>query len=563
MNELLLSLASDYARIAHPSRNIEGGTVFFDGGHSTVFCEAAGFYTLAVAATLCEEERKECKHLFTEIAKKSLTYFLASAKEIGVCDDGESHFSPEAAMLFYEGALLLGEKFSLPPAYAEALSSCLDTTVTERILAGDGLSAGGIGLLFVASRIRIALIRKETLPLPVLIDFCRACVRAGDVADPSGDSVFSLPVRAYRYKMYMAESLFARLIGISLALPEPPRVTDLPEKEYLNAEERAFYACAASAAALLRYLLPSPLLSEGDITFREGERVGVDGFPFVSSDTVLLRGGERLCGASGRGGGELLFLPYPMPRLLTDSFFCRVNGIFPLLPEVKELAVDAEVKGGFSLRLCRLHSTALYKEGDRESSLVIAEEHIAYAALPDDETVLMISVTKAKNRSFISESTGLSISVPVSDDGVYYYADAKHPRRIVRRRDGDGEVGCYLNIDDAMGIVTSRPMTLTRGDGERPDVFSVASEGGGRRVEAGDVLSSVSLAGALGGIRKTRALQEGFLTLSALPDGVYSASAVGANRKRYTLLYNLSGKDFLWEGRTVENGRTALLVWSR
>ena len=148
-------------------------------------------------------------------------------------------------------------------------------------------------------------------------------------------------------------------------------------------------------------------------------------------------------------------------------------------------------------------------------------------------------------------------------EGVYYYADAKHPRRVLRRREGDGEVGCYLNIDDALGIVTNRPMTLLRGDGGRHDTFFVLAEGGGRRIEAGETLSSVALAGALGGIRKTRALQESFLTLSALPDGVYSASAIGANRKRYTLLFNLSGKDFLWEGRTVENGSTALLVWSR
>ena len=561
MNEVLFSLAEQYARLMRPSRSVAGGAVFFDGGHATVFCEAAGFYTLAVAATLSEKE--ECKALFTETAKRSLAYFTASAKGNGMCDDGEPHFSPLSAMLFYEGALLMGDGLSLPKEYTEALMGAFDTEAAACILSGEALFAGAAGLLPLSAYIRTAFIGKRAPFVPLLVEFCRACVRACDATDISGDAVFPLSIRCFRYKSYLAESLFARLMGVSLPLPKPPSAVDTPEGEYLSFEEHAYYAYAVSAAALLSYLIPAPLLKEGDIAFAEGERSGIDGYPFASSDTLLLRGGERLCGASSREGGEIIFLPYSMPRLLTDSFLCRVDGIFKLPPTVDSFSVDAELKGGFSLRLRRLHRTALYGEGDTENTLVIAEESLAYAALPDGETALMISVTRMKNTAYISENTGLSLCVPTKESGAYYYADAKHPRRILRRREGDGEVGCYLNIDDTLGVVTSCPMTLTRGEGNEPDRFSAVAAEGKRHFAAGDMLSSVSLAVTLGGIRKTRALQESFLTLSALPEGVYSASAVGANRKRYTLLYNLSGRDFLWEGRTVENGKTALLVWSR
>ena len=552
MNELLFSIASGYTK-----------TVSAQKKDTTAFCDAVGFYTLAAASVLCEKEKEEYKQLFTEKAKKMLSCYAASLEGDGTSEDGETVLSPVSISLFYEGALLLGEPLSLGTALSAALSDFFDTDAPRRILSGEELSFGGAALFPLAAYIRTKTLQKEAISLTELGEFCRACVRAGDVADLSGEPVFSLSVRAYRYKAFLAESLFARLVGISLALPEPPQCLETPENEYLNAETNAFYAYAVSAAAILGYLFPKPLLSENDVAFREGERVGVDGYPFLSSDTVLLRGGERLCGASSQNGGEILFLPYSMPRLLTGSFFCRAYGIFPISPEVTDFFVDAEMKGGFCVILCREHRTALYGNGDTKDRLTVAKEHIAFAALPDDETVLVISVTKAKNRCYLSENTGLSLFVPVRDEGVYYYADARHPRRMLRRREGDGAVGEYLNIDDAFGIVANRPMTLLRGDDGRPDLFSFASAEGGRYFEKDAVLSSVSLAGALGGIRKTRALQESFLTLSALPDGVYSASAIAANRKRYTLLYNLSGKDFLWEGRTVENGKTALLVWSR
>lgn len=552
MNELLFSIASGYVKADPvPKKDV------------TAFSDATGFYTLAVASLLCEKEKEKCKELFTEKAKKTLSRYLPLLEGNGVSTDGETVLSPVSISLFYEGALLLGEPLLLGTALSAALSEFFDTDAPRRILSGEELSFGGAALFPLAAYIRTKTLQKEAISLTELGEFCRACVRAGDVADLSGEPVFSLSVRAYRYKAFLAESLFARLVGISLALPEPPQCLESPEREYLSAEANAFYAYAVASAALLGRLFPEPLLSESDVSFREGERVGVDGHPFLSSDTVLLRGGERLCGASSKGGGEIFFRPYSMPRLLTDSFLCRIRGIYPLSPEVAEFAVDAEMKGGFSLRLRRLHRTSLYGDGDRENCLTVAEEHVAFAALPEDETVLVISVTKAKNNSYLSENTGLSLFVPVRDEGVYYYADARHPRRMLRRREGDGEVGEYLNIDDAFGIVANRPMMLSRGGLDRPDAFSFASAEGGRYVEAGEILSSVSLAGALGGIRKTRALQESFLTLSALPSGVYSASVIGANRKRYTLLYNLSGKDFLWEGRTVEDGKTALLVWSR
>lgn len=564
MNGILLQLAENYAKAARPSRSVKDGVVFGDGFRDTLFCEAAGFYTLAVAAAFCGKNQEECKQQFTEIAKKSLCFFLGAREGIGTCEDDVGHRSPTASLLYEEGALLLGlpcgTEECLPAAFADSEGEDTLSTYLE-----DPTARGAYASLFVAaSGIRIALLKKSPPSHAVLARFCRATVRANDLRYSDGSAIFPEEgERCLSFQMHAAESLFARLQGVDLALPQPKRrSTSSPSMQYLEAEDGAYYAYAVAASFAARLLVPTPLLSAEELSFADGERTGLDGYPFSRDDRVMTRGGMREASALAEEDLSLRFLPTDAPRLLSDSLLGTVNGIFPRPATVSEFYVDTAMKGAFLLHATREFSTGLFGDGD-PSAARIAHERVAYAVLPDDETALLIAVADADADSYVAASAGLCLRVNPSDGGVYYYADAKHAQKPLRKREGDGDVGCYLNIDDRLGIVTSLPMTLTRGDGKSPDEFSILSKSEGRRVSHGERLYAFSAALAIGGIRKTRALAEGFLTLDALPVGVFTASAMAANRKRYTLLYNLSGEDFSWEDRTVKNGDAVLLVSPR
>lgn len=564
MKGILLQLAENYALAARPSRSVKSGVVFGDGFRDTLFCEAAGFYTLAVAAASCEKNQEKCKEKFTEIAKRSLRFFLNSREGIGVCEDGVGHDSPAAGLLYSEGALLLGMPCEttelLPSAFVGDEGANTLSTLLEDPTASDAYSS----LFVAAAGIRIALLKKSPPDRAVLTRFCRATVRVNDLRYSDGSAIFPKEgERCLSLQMHAAESLFARLQGVDLALPQPPkRDVSSPSMQHLEAEENAYYAYAVAASFAARMLVPTPLLSAEELSFSDGERTGLDGYPFSLDDRVMTRGGMREASALAEKDLSLRFLPTAAPRLLSDSLLGVVNGIYPRHTSVSKLCIDVTMKGGFLLHATRDFSTGLFGDVDPRA-VRLAHEHVAYAVLPDDETALLIAVADADVDGYVTSSAGLCLRVNPTDGGVYYYADARHAQKPLRKREGDGDVGCYLNVGDRLGIVTSLPMTLTRGDGKTPDEFSILYKNEGRRVSQGERLYSFSAALAVGGIRKTRALAEGFLTLDALPSGVFSASAMAANRKRYTLLYNLSGEDFLWEDRTVENGNAVLLVSPR
>ena len=98
----------------------------------------------------------------------------------------------------------------------------------------------------------------------------------------------------------------------------------------------------------------------------------------------------------------------------------------------------------------------------------IARKHIAFAALPDENTVLCIQYVKAMNRCFVSEIAGTFWNIPndifngrqrklLFQEGERFFRGgdyANKPETIA--------VGSYLNVDNKMGIASKTPLTLVR-----------------------------------------------------------------------------------------------------
>ncbi len=250
-----------------------------------------------------------------------------------------------------------------------------------------------------------------------------------------------------------------------------------------------------------------------------------------------------------------------MPRGKRASVSLRVGGdITPENGRLRKSSVASSLvsyKGGFLVS-----GSVVVWEGDTPGNAPVSEtprirSTFAVAALPDDETVLCVEALSALTDT-VTDASALSFSFPMDEKRVLY---ANEKRKTYRRKTAPytDTLGSYLNIEDELGIVTNAPMRLTVG-GNLATVSPSASLCAFRK---GDNISRAAAVLTVGGIRRTRAACDTFLTLEGLPAGILSASAVAANRKRYTLLLNTTDDPFVWDARTVPPQQAVLLSWDR
>ncbi len=233
-----------------------------------------------------------------------------------------------------------------------------------------------------------------------------------------------------------------------------------------------------------------------------------------------------------------------------------------------------EMKGGFlsyGTWLCDQDRGSV-----REACVYLSERpavsvHLAVAALPDDETVLLLGSATAKRPLLLTHLSPLCLSVDAGDARQsYYFGGERHTKKQLLKRGGRTvAVGTHCLFSDALGVVSSQEMQLSLRGAEEGGCDCIMFGSGGETgtapasVSAGEEIGAAAAAFAVGSIRRTYALQESFLTLDGLPAGIKSVSCVAANRKRYTLLFNLTPEPFLWEGYTLESGEAVLLSWDR
>lgn len=210
-----------------------------------------------------------------------------------------------------------------------------------------------------------------------------------------------------------------------------------------------------------------------------------------------------------------------------------------------------------------------------ESSIFVAEgqkidnqaiKSLAFAALPDDRTVLCIQSADAKNRTIISQVQGLLLNVPndLFNHSIREYATAKG---IYRLHGGDRGVpetinaGKWLCVDNKVGVVEVNKELMIVRPGHRQ--ISLKSMGHGtshkagalycdevcsvyenrqRWYSAGEHIYDSAFAIIVGDSDETQSFSKTVGALPNLPKDVLSVVATGEDGQEYALVFNLSGE---------------------
>lgn len=190
----------------------------------------------------------------------------------------------------------------------------------------------------------------------------------------------------------------------------------------------------------------------------------------------------------------------------------------------------------------------------------MARKYVAFAALPDDNTVLCLQYAKALNRTFIAGVKGIFWNVP---NDIFN----KRQRTVICEdkklclRGGDYadkyetiSLGNYVNIDNKIGLASKAPLTLVR-SGKRQveirgredsatlyaeeicDTYSITRQWCDRH----DVLIDSAFAMTLGDAEETKKLQENLVSYDL--DGIKAVGSKGKDGKMYVLVANFTEEE--------------------
>ncbi len=246
-----------------------------------------------------------------------------------------------------------------------------------------------------------------------------------------------------------------------------------------------------------------------------------------------------------------------------------------------EITDCREFPGGFlTSGLYRVDSCGQYAEG--ESDECIAEVRLAFAALPDDATVLGLQTARTVNRVFLREIKGLNLNIPndIWNGGRRTLHSDRDGRRTLGSRQGGEKIfncGAWLNLDDQMGVlslsgaelflhhpaaaqvVIGKPAAVAAGGLlYAEEVCCGACQVGALRLyERAQMLFDIAYAVRVGcSAEETCTWQKDSAVLPPLPagTGVRQARCTGADGKNYTLCFNIgSGLDWVRTAAGVQS----------
>ncbi len=222
-------------------------------------------------------------------------------------------------------------------------------------------------------------------------------------------------------------------------------------------------------------------------------------------------------------------------------------------------------EGGFvtyGKNLCE--SNGFVAEGQKVDNQAI--KSLAFAALPDDRTVLCIQSAKANNRTIIRQVQGLLLNVPndLFNHSIREYNTTEGNYRLHGGDRGASEIinaGKWLCVDNRVGVVEAHKDLMIVRPGHRQ--ISLKSMGHGtdhkagalycdevcsvyenrqRWYSAGEHIYDSAFAVIVGDSEETQSFAQGVGSLPNLPEGVLSVVTTGGDRKEYALVFNLSEK---------------------
>lgn len=511
---------------------VNGDLVFGDGYVGNAIAEdAAVFFATARLATL--ENSDKCKLEFTKYALSLLSYLARIAEE----NNGD--LASDAAYIYlWRGAEALA--VPLPETVRHRMDRCKAVSECPAILTSPDSDPEAALLLLcnIAPALLLRHLGGALLPpLTEMAEFLFPTL----LSDGKTLLMPNAPPRAWLACLLVLSacdprfSPYAIRAAARLPLPDPALATHVYETALAETAALLALACATENAPCS----PTPLPIDEE---------------YGDTNAILIRGKQRDALLFGTRH-TVCVAPSDATFLYGDAAAHTAVTLSGGTQYATENHTVFPYKGGF---LTFLKERVSPLNGEASPKLVTLFR--ATAVLPDDETALTLSFCRADTSARILAADDRLYTLSPDLARVYYYADAK--RTLGARADRHTSVGCYLNIADRIGIVSHSPMTVTADtDGQRH--VSLYRTDLPLRTRRGEAVFHTAAAIAVGGIRRTRALADTFLTLDGLPRGILSVSAVAANRKRYTLLYNVTDTPFVWEDHTVAPETAVLLAWDR
>ena len=194
----------------------------------------------------------------------------------------------------------------------------------------------------------------------------------------------------------------------------------------------------------------------------------------------------------------------------------------------------------------------------------IARKKIAFAALPDENTVLCLQEAETTGRVFISESKGLFWNIP---NDIYN----KQERTIFHECGSDYlrggsfanefkviSLGSFINADNKIGIASLDPMLLIRNPRRQVDIRGKDMSGSlyaeevcnkyvstPRWYDGGDIIFTTGFAATLGTSEETAELAKTLFSLEATK--LKAVGVTAKDGKKYLLAANFTDEDITLE----------------
>lgn len=199
-------------------------------------------------------------------------------------------------------------------------------------------------------------------------------------------------------------------------------------------------------------------------------------------------------------------------------------------------------------------------EGQLKESM--ARKYIAFAALPDKKTVLVLQYAKTLNRTFVSEVAGIFWNVPndIFNGKQRKLTFAGEARYFLggdyANRYETVSLGNYVNVDEKIGLASKDSLTLVR-KGERQVEIKGREHSGTlyaeeicahyrkeyRWIDRNTQILDTGFAITLGDTDATKQLSDSLIAPEI--SGFRTVSVMAADGKRYVLAFNISERELV------------------
>ncbi|MBQ6846262.1 MAG: hypothetical protein IJO61_03950 [Oscillospiraceae bacterium] len=212
----------------------------------------------------------------------------------------------------------------------------------------------------------------------------------------------------------------------------------------------------------------------------------------------------------------------------------------------------------------------------------IARKKIAFAALPDENTVLCLQEAKATGRVFVAESKGLFWNIPndiynKQERTIYHEYGNDYIRGGVFAKEFKViSLGNFVNADNKIGVASLKPMMLVRNPRRQVDIKGKDMTGSlyaeevcteyvstPRWYEDGDRIFDTGFAASLGSSEETEKMSKSLFSLENTE--LHTIGITAKDGRKYVLVANFTDEDKIFEmsakdvstGMTVTNTRLA------